>query len=117
MLLCWPCVSSCVYAPRLGPSVALRLRYIVLSVLAEGLPLPLGRRVASIHRAAEKEGVLGNWASGVADSRKLGSLEGIKRGPGSPYRGTGLYVFVLSGIKVELDYVQTAQRSRSEWLM
>jgi hypothetical protein len=27
-------------------------------------------QVASIYRAAEKEGVPGNWASGIADSRK-----------------------------------------------
>jgi hypothetical protein len=37
MLLCW----SCVYAPWLGPFVALRLPCIVVSVLVEGLPLSL----------------------------------------------------------------------------
>jgi hypothetical protein len=31
----------------------------------------LGAAIASIHRAAEKEGVLGNLASGIGRSRKL----------------------------------------------
>jgi hypothetical protein len=70
MLLCWPCVSSCVYAPRFGPFVALRLPCIVLSVPAEVLAPSRHGQVTSIHRAAEKEGVLGNWASAKYDSRK-----------------------------------------------
>ena len=32
-------------------------------------------------------------------------------------RASALYVFVVTIIRVGLDYAQTAQRSRSEWLM
>jgi hypothetical protein len=39
-------------------------------VAEELVPTELGERVASIHRAAEKEGVLGKWASGLWGSRK-----------------------------------------------
>ena len=39
---------------------------------------PRHQEKSRIHRAAEKEGVLGNWASGDADSRKLRDMKGAE---------------------------------------